>query len=515
MPEQDPEQDPEQPAEKTVVVEAPRERFKGDWSESFVFRIGSQVVGVSQTEAKAMIDSESIRTGEPEVRFSKIERLIYRTGRMQFTQRKETSSVESFDGVLKSFETESQTGPIGIRFQGNRTKEAIRIDSVSGRDQESFQLTWDSTTRGLFALGQTLRRRPMEVGETRRLRVMLPSFRAIGLIEMRCSGEASVAMADGEFRKLREIESNTIDESDRVVDQLILWIDEQGTIQKTLRPAMRLEGFRTSESEMRRIFADRDDAEVRILVKGVLRDDAQPTTIAFMVRDSEPSADGGATAISETMFRPAVQQSIRPGQSGLHVFVSAEEPPAGFQAFESASRPADVVTTPIMDFGHQDVTRLAKVVGDLPARELSLELANIVKNILSIVPQRGVRRTSVVVRSGEGGELDHTVLLASLLRSRGIPARVAFGLRRLERSERGIGRESMRLSSWVIASIDNRWIAIDPMTAQPVGDLRMTLHLCEGKEDILSVIDQLFRKLGDVAIEIRGARYAPAEAEVP
>lgn len=492
----------EEPKE-VVVVEAPGERFGGNWEDWHLFQIGDQIVGRATTRASTVIDADLIRTGDPEVRIERDERLIYQTGSVQFTQRRQTSSIESYDGSMKSFEIEAQTGPVSMRYQGVVTDESLRVGIVRGGERENRQLAWDSTTRGLFAVEQSLRRRPMEIGETRRLRSAVPALDAIGLSELRCTGEASVPLMDGDFRVLTEIELDVADAENQIIDQMLLWTDEKGVVQKTLRPALRLESYRVSASQARKLFSEEGN-DVRVWVAGTVDPKQTPTMVAMLVkgiRDAE-TFDG------ESFFRPAVRQAIRPGQSGLQVLYSVDPAPDGFTAFESSVRPTDTSATALLDFKQPDVARLSKSVGDLSPQDLITELTRVGNNVLSLGPQQGNRRASMVIRSERGGELDHAVLLTALLRSRGIPARVVLGLRPDEsESEQVEGAVAMRLSSWVLASVDNQWTVIDPLS-QSDNDFRVTIRVCEGDEDLRAAIEEVFRKIANVVIEIRGVRYA-------
>ena len=491
--------------EKVVVVEAPGERFQGNWEDWYVFQIGGQIVGRSHTRASTVIDSELIRTGDPEVRFEREESLIYRTGALQFTQRRETSSVESYDGSLKSFEIETQTGPVSILHQATVTKETLRLGIVRGRERDSRQLTWDSTTRGLFAVEQSLRRRPMQSGETRRLRTAVPSLDAIGLTVLRCIGDASVPMIAGDFRVLTEIELELLDAENRVVGEMLLWTDKDGVIQKSLRPGLRLESYRVTSSKAKELFSNEDE-EVRVWLSGNLDLARRPTMVAMLVRVGAATETEVDSSVIDALFQPAQRQSLRPGQTGLQVLYSIDEAPEGFEVFESSVRATDTAATELLDYKQSDVARLSKVVGELPPAELLTELRSIGNNVLSIAPQRGTRRASMVVRSERAGELDHTVVLAALLRSRAIPARVVLGLRPTKSEQDGA--VAMRLSSWVMASIENRWVIVDPLRKSE-NDFRVTLRVCEGDEDLLGSIEEVFRKIANVAIEIRGVRYEP------
>ncbi|MCS7468893.1 transglutaminase-like domain-containing protein [Stieleria sp. ICT_E10.1] len=493
-----------------------QESFEGDWNACYVYRFGSQVVGVSEIKAAARIDSVQFAAAT-EAAYSRNERLIFRTGKASFVRRITLTSVESVDGALKSFQSEVHAGPISSTARGTRGPQKLAIELSSDSGQETLQLDWPAETRGLFALEQTLRRRVIETGETRRLPVLMPSLQSIGLIELHCTGDASVPMFDGTYQTLREVDVSTFRDGQQV-DSLVVWIDEQGVIQKTLHLGLRLESFRTDRASADELFRRPDDRRVHFSVTGSLRADADPTEVAFVVSDPSRStseddsgefrpvdADG-----ADVVLLPAVAgQSVKRSGDAVQVMVSTQaKTPTGFEADRSVAEPIDTAASTLLDIRHPSVTRMAGAIGELPIQELAEQLARLAQNDLSLIPQGELRPASAIIRSGQGGEMDHAVLIAALLRARQIPARVVFGLTRSEATGSSAeNRVTMHLAAWVVASIEGRWISIDPMTSQINRADQLCLSRPAGDADLNVVLAQVFRRLGEINVEIRGASY--------
>ena len=500
--------DPEVETEK--VTDEP---FEGDWSDWYVHRFGSQVVGVSEIEASSLIDLEKQAAEETEVTYRREERLIFRTGRASFVRRISLRTVETGSGATKSFQLMAQTGPIRSTTDGQFKSDKLVIKTSGGGAEKERVLLWKTGTRGLFALEQTLRRRPPKKGESRRIPIVMPSLESVGTMELRCTGDASVAMLDGSYRLLREIDVRTFVDTG-TVESLVVWINGQGGIEKTLRPELRLESFRADRATARSMFGDPQDGEVNVNVAGELREDIAPIRVAYVVADKTPpsseQADGEASgAPIDSVLKPIAHQSVRRIEGGLHVLVASDaKTPNGFESDNSVSLPVDTKPTNLIDFHHADVARMSKTIGELPPRDLASELARLVRNDLSLIGQGDLNAASASIRAGRAGFVDQAVVLASLLRAREIPSRVAFGLSRRTQGENGVkDRTTMTLSAWVVAWIDGSWVAIDPLTTQFNRSDQLCFSCPSGDADLAAEIGKVFRRVAEVNFEIRGAKY--------
>ncbi|WP_167547172.1 transglutaminase-like domain-containing protein [Stieleria maiorica] len=509
-------------AESETVAEtdpSPQESFEGDWGAWYVHRFGSQVVGVTEIKADAVIDGIDFAAAT-EARYSRRERMIFRTGNASFVRRITLTSVESVDGALRSFSSDVHAGPISSSARGTRNQQKLTVTTTGEGGQKSNQLDWPAKTRGLFALEQTLRRRGIETGQTRRLSVLMPSLQSIGVIELRCTGAASVPMLSGSYRTLREVDVATFQDGQQV-DSLVVWIDDQGVIEKSLHLGLRLESFRTDRVTAGDLFDQPDDGKVAFSVAGSLRRDADPTEVAYVVVDASRSQDrpeseaGSKADPAAAEFIPAVAgQSVRERGDGVHVLVSTQrKAPAGFQQDRSVVLPIDTAATEIIDTGHASVIRMAGAIGELPVGDLAQELARLVQNDLALIPQGDLRPASAIVRSGQGGAIDHAILITALLRARQIPARVVFGLSRSRTDGTSAGGPSagdrlrMNLDAWVVASIDGEWISIDPISSRINRADQIGLSRPAGDADLSRELAKVFRRLAEIEIEIRGASY--------
>lgn len=517
-------------AERESQQDLPVEEFVGDWEDWYVHRIGSQIVGISHVMAESILDADSLVTGKSDVKFERIERFLFRTGSTQFIRRVKTQSVETNTGALESFATEATTGPVTLEIKGKQSKGKLKIEVLSD-SVEKTELVWGKANRGLFAIEQTLRRRPIVEGETRQFEGLTPSMTGIGTAVLSCRGKVSVGLLNGIYKLLNEVEVRIV-ESDRIIDELVIWVDDSGVIQKSLRPEMRIEALRATRQEAQELFGQRDDGEVSVSVKGVLKKNARPSQVAFVIVDSDlaekSTVDSGAvdseadadsvdsaSSSAAQMISPAAGQAVRSIADGLQVLSSADRSPLnGFRGFERSVTESDTAQTELIDFLHPSVARMSQALGELSKTDLLKELSNMTKNVLSLSTQQGLRKASVIIRSGKGGELDHAIVLTSLLRARGIPACIAFGLKAVPggaEAELVTRRSRMMLSSWVVARVNDTWVTVDPLTAELNQADRLCLKQTDGDADLAVELAAVFRRIADIEIEIRGARYFEGE----
>jgi hypothetical protein len=506
-----------------------RSEFQGDWEAWYLHRLRGRVVGVSQVSGSRDLESALSADQLPEVDFRRDERMVFQTGQAQFVRAVEAFSRESPDGTLRRFEVRARTGPIETVSRGSVHGDRLRVTAVTeGAAEQRRQLKWPDQTRSLFAMQQTLRRRPLVAGETRRLDVLLPTLASVGVLELTCPGQASVAMLDGQYRVLTEVEAVWLKDGE-AVNQQVLWTDQVGVIEKTLQPATRLQSFRCTRETAQMRFPDRDPDAIYVFAQGALPVSEPLDRVAFLLPapPASAAASSGDTAAGED--DPAAEkkdladrndappvpaianQSIR--RSGDRWQVLVESRPrdhSGFRRDRSAPEAADRDGSALIDAGHAAVVRAADSVGPLDHRESARELAALVANTLSWQPQRALRPASQVLRDRRGGELDHALLLAALLRARGIPARVVFGFSTVDRdtslavvSEGGPNRTPLKLTGWVNAWIGDRWIAVDPLTGRFNRADRISLERPAGDADLSAVLYNLVGRLSEFDLEVR------------
>ena len=495
-------------------VDQTERSFEGSWTTWQVYRFGTQIVGAAHTRAESVIDSDLLDVGAQKVRYLRRERMVFRSGRTSFSRRLESTSLESPDGKLIEFSTRSMAGPVVSAVGGTTRQQQLLISASSAGESSKQRLAWQDSMRGLFAVEQTLRRRPMVAKEKRRLEVLLPSLDAAGVIELQHRGPASVAMIDGNYRTLNEIDALTYRDTE-VIDSLVLWIDDAGVIQKTLRPELRLESF-NSDRESAEPVLDADDGDaVTVSLSGAIPRGVQPQQIAYVVvaselaaRDLEESADSDAGRFAELMLPPVGNQTIRPVADGLQVLLSnSNAVPNGFESGTSEVRETDRTSTPWMDTENFIVKGYAGELDGLLPTEQVEGIAKKIRDQLTLTTQGDLQKASLTLRTRKGGRIDHAIAIAALLRHHQIPARLVIGL---VPNEVDVDRERdltrMSLTALVAVHLQSRWIMVDPR--RPGFDRvdQIYLRVVDGQSKLRSELANVFRRISDIEIEIRGVK---------
>lgn len=489
----------------TTSGDASLGEYEGNWDAWYVRRLGKNVVGVNHIRAEGVLDETFLSDAPRRLMYEQDERLLLRAERVQWVRHVQITSDETSDGNLREVNARLENGPVVTEVTATRNKGKLSVRFSGAMAESSTSLTWPDEAWGLFGIEQSLRRSRIEKGEVRQMSLLLPTFDAIGVVQLKCPGQASVAMLDGTYRVLREVEA-TFFNGGQAFDSVVYWLDEDGGIVKSLRPASRLESFRTERSQAEQLFGQRDDSAVYVHVGGRLQPDHVPDEVTFRVTSS---AEAGGT---KDAFSPPslANQSVRETAAGMHVTIrgpaaTGEETQVG----ESAT-PADTRATALLDFESPAVRRMADAIDGPSLEETARELADSLRNRLAFQRQIGLRSASLILRAGSGGDMDHAVALAALLRGRGIPSRLVFGLAPIEK-QRGDwnaapdsddGQTLLKLSAWVVMQIDDRWVSLDPMTARANRADLLALKIPAGDADLTAELNDLVRRLTELQVDV-------------
>ena len=493
----------------TKIVEPPQTPFGQDWESWDVYFLKGKRVGFSHLAAKGLL-GEAIRQGsDPNVRYSLQDQIRIQQGGAGYVQYLEQTSTESSLGVLLDFDSSLHIGPIVRRFRGVVEDNQLTVESIEAGQSSRQTTPWDSTNRGLVAVQQSLRRKPMIDGERRSLKGLSPIQYQLMSIRMHCTGESAVPLIDGEYEKLLEIEVKYVVAADLVIDQTI-WTNPQGEIQKTMRPFDGLVSYRTDRDTA--LAGGIDPGQVlkatTIALKGKLDRPQKASRVAFVVRPT-PAAKRAKTPIQIGAF-PG--QFVRTGADNLpQVLVTATDAdrPEGFQETDLKPEPSDLAASRFVDFNARLVTQLATAAGKLvdgDERRLALALASTVNTLMTQRDMsRGLTPASMIATNARegGGCLEHAIFLTAMLRARKIPARLALGFK-YEAGE----QPSMAFHVWNLAYVNNQWISLDAMsgTTPPADRIIVSTSALDGTDDNL-VFQSIFESLGRFVLEIRGASY--------
>ncbi len=482
--------------------------FTQPWETWQAYYIGGRHVGYSHVSVKPQSDSS-----DSLVSVTIEDQLAIRRGPSTVIQRLDQTSLETRDGELVSFEAELRVGPALTRYSGTVDGDKLNVVTTRGTKKSSQSVPWQSSYRGPAALQQSLLSNPIDRGQERRLRSLLPIRFDVATLELDCRHLASIAMPDGTIRKAREVEVAMKIENSTPINT-VLWTDDKGNVIKTLTPALDLAAFEsTREAATEGIVASEDIlSATAVEIEGSLEKPQE--TKAAMFRITQRS---GAKNTSEKLaFAAHPGQWVKRDEAGAYeIFVSrdaAATPPVGFQSPNLLPTNQDSRSGPLVDSAHSLVKQLADtaIAKKNEQAQLALELA---RSTHSLIRKKnytsGFVPASEVARAGEGDCTAHAVLLAAMLRARGIPSRVAIGLVYVPTES----KPRMAYHMWTLAYINDQWLHFDatlPGGAAPADRIVLITNSLDSGNEYESLAPVL-GTIGQYNIQVTQAETAVLE----
>lgn len=483
--------------------------FDDRWETWEVYYVEDRPVGLSHVTAQPVDDDRTNRS----VQYVVNDRILLSRGSAQITQVLKQTSTETPNGQLVDFHSEWQRGPLVTRFTGSVNNSKLVVETRRGQRRATHRIPWESKRRGLIAVEQTLRRHPMRPGDSRILKTLMPITHQLATVRLDCVGEASVPLIDGQHHPMLEVVKRVLID-DRMASQSVMWIDRDGHTKRTYTSSLNLLTYRTDEATAEA--ASREvphrESTAWVNVTGELHDPAQTQRVAYRVSSSTSSSDREDSPVIE----PAPGQYVRAQNDGwFDVLVSRRDERVAkrFAAIEQGTDQGDLDATAVLDFRSRSVREISQAAiasDDLSDRELALEMTRTVHALMTWLTAAdsespdaaGVRPASEVARRTRGDSADHAVLLTALLRGRGIPSRLALGLRYLSGDPTAMGYHV-----WTIAHVDGRWVPLDATLGSiPPAD-RLTLATTNlSDSDFHGAVQTVLGMLGRLKVRIQGAQ---------
>lgn len=495
-----------------VVTEAEsieeEQPFTQPWETWQAYYIGGRHVGYSRVKVTLQSDS-----ADSLVSVTIEDQLAIRRGPSTIIQRLDQTSLETRDGKLVSLEAELRVGPALTRYSGTVEDDSLVVLTTRGTKKSSQSIPWKSSFRGPAGLQQSLLSAPIDRGQKRRLQALLPIRFDVATFELECHHLASIAMPDGTNRQAREVEV-AMKTANSPPISTVLWIDDKGNVIKTLTPALNLAAFdSTRQAATAGIVASEDIlSATAIEIDGTLENPQETQTATFRITPRTGMKDPGDTPA----FAAHPGQWVKRNESGAYEIVvsrdAAATQPAGFQSPSLVPTNQDSRSGPLVNSAHSLVKQLADTAiapKDEQAR-LALELT---RSTHSLIQNKnytsGFVPASDVARSGEGDCTAHAVLLAAMLRARGIPARVAIGLVYVPAEP----KPRLAYHMWTIAFINDQWLHFDatlPGGYAPADRITLTTNSLDSGNEYES-LGPVLGTIGQYNIEITQAETGPLE----
>jgi hypothetical protein len=385
------------------------------------------------------------------------------------------SSIETPEGVLRQARGAAELGGETMAFQGQVTGDALQTTTTAAGKTVHGSIPWTADCRGFFAIEESLRQRPLQPGERRSLRMLLPVFNQLADVELQAGELEETQLLDATQKLLRVESTTTLPGGQKNVDTL--WIDRQGQMLKSLNAAMKQTIFRTT----RDVALQEQQGATIDIGQMTLVNTPRPIEnphgkkqLRYRVRldDGDPfntfaSSEGQQVTSIDANTADIVVRAVRPGA-----------PRTG-----SAPLPGDDDRQP-NSYIQSDDPRIVKLAAEAAGDEkdpwkTALALERFVNEKITKKNFSQTFATAADVAETLSGDCtEHAVLLAALARARGIPSRVALGLVYVP-SEQAFG-----FHMWTEVYVDDRWIGVDGTLGQGglgAGHLKLsTSNLKEG-----------------------------------
>ncbi|MDA8744206.1 transglutaminase-like domain-containing protein [Rubripirellula amarantea] len=455
-------------ADSANYLEPPSIIANQAWETWDAYYVGDQHVGYNHVVAKPV---ENDSSGKMSYLMDNL--LLVNQGQARTVQHLQQTSTEDKNGRLIDFESSLQVGPVVTNYSGEVVEDAgdsgkemrVRVKTRKGRNETSAFLAWDSTYRGLVAIEQSLRQKPLtKKGDIRFLKMLVPGNYKIGTAKLKCSGPASVPMQDGTMLPMTEI-SCEIQLDDGSNTYSTIWIDDEGAIRRTYSPGIKLVAYRTNKQSATD-FVEPSNISVLLPIEGEIDRPLDAKRIAFEVTPVQQIKKTAEGEESEELIKmvPEPGQWVRKTKSNQFQLLVSRKQETNLKSFEGSDlKPsdADLSVNSYVDFRNGLVRRFASAAvasrSELSRREVALELTRTANSLIEVEPDKiGLMRASVVAQEGKASQTGRAILLMAMLRAKDIPARLAIGLRYQQGSP-----SRMVYHSWVLAFVDDQWIHLD------------------------------------------------------
>jgi hypothetical protein len=315
-------------------------------------------------------------------------------------------------------------------------------------------MQWPSDQQGIFAIDQSLRRQPMQPGQTRTIQAFLPLVDRTVTFQLTAKRAESVEIADRAITLLR-IEA--IDpRSTQWNMPTVHWSDENGLILKTQEAFL---GRETVVADQQTATALNDfvtvdlGVDLGVPIEPPIANSSQVKYAVYRVH-----VDGLRPS---DVFPDGPSQRVLPDNDQVALVTVSEITPDAPPILDSAAtppQPADVAPNALVQSDHPSIRAIAdSVAGSVDDPWFAAQLLeNHVHRRLKETDYSQIFSSAVeVAKRREGDCSEHAVLLAAVCRARGIPARVAVGLCYSASEQRFL------YHMWNEVWIKDRWIPLD------------------------------------------------------
>ncbi len=374
------------------------------------------------------------------------------------------TSIEESDGRLRTIEVKTKQGKIETKTEGMVVLGLLRLKTQSPDKATGIDIPWPKECNGPFAVAQSMRGRPMRPGETRRLLMLDPVLSQIVKVKLESKEYVKTPLIDGNQHSLLEIHSEVLAGDKKTTSTL--WTSMSGETLKTYTSAWDIRSFRVERSVAEGI---RDAAacekltKTKIELKSPIEGLASKEKMAFRI--GHPERD------PFQMLSGRTNQSIKSTSAFTvlaTVFAMKEKSPVPVGVTpELTLDPLYSKPSPFIQSDDERVKKLAEQFYSDKTEEKSV-LERLRRGVYKWIENKSEYSPSMssateVARERTGDSTEHATLLAAIVRARGVPSRVAFGLVYNESKT----DPALVFKAWTEVYLKDHWLSIDASVEKP------------------------------------------------
>jgi len=385
----------------------------------------------------------------------------------QIDQEFRFKSIETPSGTPLRCVVETKMGntPMVVTGElGEKGQEFHLVTSIAGNEKK-LTLPWKEGYGGYFAIEHSLKAQPMQEGERRELQMLMPIMNQIASTQLIAGKREPVKLLDGQTEELLPVVTiQTFADGNELITTC--WTNDRGEQLKIRVEGTDQESFRTTEAIAKAgVKVDSFDwgSDAFVSLEKPLPNAHNTKQVRYLVK-----VEGGDPS---RLFSRGATQGIRPiDANSAEIIVQALRPGEPLRAGELQEPPTDLDVAPssLIQADDPEVVRLAHSVARDTEDPWQIATA-LEKLVHGHVEQKGfsvvLASAAEVAKNRSGDCTEHAVLLAALLRARGIPARVAMGFVYVSPREKH-PHGAFGGHMWTEAYIGNRWIPLDSTLAQ-------------------------------------------------
>jgi hypothetical protein len=455
-----------------------------------VYRMAGAKIGYGRTTVRRATDKDGARITTESLMHMKVQRYGEAT-----QQEIRVMATETPEGVLRTFHSEIQDGPMPVCTTGEVHGDRLQLEMTSAGKTTRTSVPWSAQYGGPFAFEESLRHQPMKPGERRKIKAWDVSNQ-VTETDMTARQYEQTPLLSGSFSLLRIDALNRMPDGQTITS--VAWTDSQGEVLKS-RVEPNIEAMRVPE-EVAKAEGDIGNFDLgrnmHVKVDRPLPRVHDGHRVRYRVTlDGGNPADAFPNGASQKVTSLGTERAevtvypLRPGVAGNAA--AHEEAPTAAQRRPNNFLQSD--DPKVMADAHEAVGSET----DPWRKALALEryvFQAIKKNDYS----QAFATAAEVARDRQGDCTEHAVYLAAMARSVGIPSRVAIGLVYLSSTQ------TFDYHMWTELYIDGRWIGLDGTMAKGGiggGHLKLAHSSLDGVAAYSSFLPVL-KVLGRLRVEV-------------